>query len=368
MILWGLTGVAAAFPWMIAHDYDGCVQCHVDPLGAGTLTAYGRAQSEILVQTPWGGEVDAAGPATGFLFGAVTLPEGMLLQGEARGLLIPEPGDVRAILMQADLRAAIDVGRVVASASVGVVSEGAVGARLIRADLPVDPVVREGWVGWRPTGATLIRAGRENLPFGLRTDEHLRYTRSVTRTDTNDDQQVGVAFVGTSRQFRGEGMAVAGNFAVSPDRFRERGAVGTVSWLPVPGLDLGLSGLMLQAEADPDTLRPRRRQAWGAHVRGSPVARLALAAEGDLLLDEDGIGGVGDLGLDVEAVRGLHLKGLGEGCAPTGGGAVGRVGVAGQWFFAPHTDLRVDGLYGPLRCEPDTEAFPMVAVQLHTWL
>ena len=45
---------AAAYPWMVSHGYTACAQCHVDPTGAGTLTAYGRAQSEILLRTPAG--------------------------------------------------------------------------------------------------------------------------------------------------------------------------------------------------------------------------------------------------------------------------------------------------------------------------
>src|SRR5690242_698311 len=37
---------AEAYPWMIRHGHDGCVQCHMDPSGAGLLTAYGRESGD----------------------------------------------------------------------------------------------------------------------------------------------------------------------------------------------------------------------------------------------------------------------------------------------------------------------------------
>ena len=46
-------GAAHAYPWMIRHGYSGCGVCHVDPSGAGLLTDYGRAQSELLMATRW---------------------------------------------------------------------------------------------------------------------------------------------------------------------------------------------------------------------------------------------------------------------------------------------------------------------------
>src|SRR3954470_24712140 len=45
---------AHAYAWMIRHEYTGCNQCHADPSGGGLLTAYGRAQSELLLRTRYG--------------------------------------------------------------------------------------------------------------------------------------------------------------------------------------------------------------------------------------------------------------------------------------------------------------------------
>jgi hypothetical protein len=41
------TSRADAYPWMIRHEYNNCIACHVDPSGGGMLTPYGRGQSQV---------------------------------------------------------------------------------------------------------------------------------------------------------------------------------------------------------------------------------------------------------------------------------------------------------------------------------
>lgn len=54
---------------------------------------------------------------------------------------------------------------------------------------------REFWVGVETSGGDgLLRAGRINLPFGLRNLEHTSFVRTATQTDVNEDQTYGVAF------------------------------------------------------------------------------------------------------------------------------------------------------------------------------
>ena len=110
---------AQAFPWMIHHGYTSCAQCHVDPSGAGILTDYGRAQGEILLRTHYEAAPENPGPVKDFLFGAFDLPDVLELQADVRGLLIPDPANLEAILMQADLRAALQTEKFSASASFG---------------------------------------------------------------------------------------------------------------------------------------------------------------------------------------------------------------------------------------------------------
>src|SRR5689334_12754978 len=100
-----LTTDAHAYPFMIRHGYTSCGECHVDPSGAGALTEYGRGQAEVLLRSPplsqrpedW-----QPSKIKDFLFGVVKLPEPLVLQADSRALVIPEPGDFRFILMQAD--------------------------------------------------------------------------------------------------------------------------------------------------------------------------------------------------------------------------------------------------------------------------
>src|SRR5580692_2216384 len=78
---------AQAYPWMIRHGYTGCTPCHSDPSGgAGVLTEYGRAQSDLLLRMRYGegtesGEADRT---AGFLAGLVPLPEQLRLEGDFR--------------------------------------------------------------------------------------------------------------------------------------------------------------------------------------------------------------------------------------------------------------------------------------------
>ncbi|HEY5373541.1 MAG TPA: hypothetical protein VIK01_07625 [Polyangiaceae bacterium] len=45
---------AHAYAWMIKHAYAGCPVCHADPSGGELLTAYGRAQSDLLLRMRYG--------------------------------------------------------------------------------------------------------------------------------------------------------------------------------------------------------------------------------------------------------------------------------------------------------------------------
>ena len=47
---------AEAYTWMIRHAYNGCGVCHADPSGGEVLTAYGRAQSDLLLRMRYDGK------------------------------------------------------------------------------------------------------------------------------------------------------------------------------------------------------------------------------------------------------------------------------------------------------------------------
>ncbi len=370
---------ALAYPWMIKHGYTNCAQCHIDPSGGGTLTEYGRAQGEILVRTHY--EKTAADQTPGkikdFAFGAVTLPKPLSLQADLRGLVIPEPGNVRTILMQADVSGAVQAGIFTAAGSIGPVSEGGEAAWLTQNTAPNgwNLVSRDYWVGVTPMKGLLIRAGRIQLPFGIRSEDHELYVRNATRTDGNDQQQTGVAASYTSKKFRAEVMGIAGNFSVSPDVFRERGYSLYGSYAIKKTFELGISSLVTEAQEDIITLAPLTRQVHGVYTRASPVKSVAILAEADLMLDKSPTASTTGIAssamVDWEPAQGLHVMGIGQYCNPdlsssaapawTGGGAV-------EWFLVPRLDIRVDAFDGMLTCAAGGTPQGMGLLQAHFYL
>ncbi len=368
---------AQAFPWMIHHGYTQCAQCHMDPSGGGVLTSYGRAQGDILLRTHYGKKERDVEKESQFMFGLLPMPKNdmLLVQADVRSLVIPEPGNFRFILMQADLRAGLQLGKFSAYGSLGPVSEGGEGAWLTSNEAGWNLAARDYWVGFKPGKSLMIRAGRLNLPFGIRTEDHVLYVRDATRTNTNDEQQVGASVTFSSRKVRAELMGIAGNFQVSPDMYRERGYSGYASYSFTKTLDVGVSSLVTVAQADVDTYESRLRQAHGVYLRAAPIPSLAFMAEVDLLRSNDAGSkstGIAALGLaDWEPTQGLHVQAIGQYCdnsfkatespAWTGGGAV-------QWFLAPRVDIRVDAFHGVLSCTNGVKPTPMGLVQAHFYL
>lgn len=366
-------GSAAAYPWMVQHGYTACAQCHVDPSGGGVLTDYGRAQAEILLRTHYAEERGDPEKISRFGFGAIPLPEPLQLQVDVRGMIIPAP-TVRPILMQADARAAVQTGIFSASGTIGAVSEGAQGAWVTSNDR-WNLVSREYWAGITPAKGITIRAGRMNLPFGIRTEDHIVYVRSATGTTINDDQQLGLAVAFGNRKIRAEVMGIAGNFQVRPDDFRKRGYSGFAGYAINKRLEVGISSLYTVAALDTDTLAPRAYMAHGLFTRLSPVERLSIMAEADVTRDDrDGDVSLGVVGLgvvDFEATQGVHVLGLGEYCSAKlsePDDAVWRAGAAAQWFFASRLDIRADLGYGTVFCTPGAEPRPYGLVQAHFFL
>ena len=366
---------AHAYPWMIRHDYTGCATCHVDPSGAGVLTAYGSAQGDVLLRTRYGASrPDDDSASAGFLWGALKPPSWFLPSGAIRTLAMASKiGDSGLapdfIIMQADLRAAIVSGGFRASASVGVVrSEGSA------ASLSGRVVSRQYWLGWAfgADDAFVLRAGRIDLPFGIRQIEHTLFVRQSTRTDLNDTQQHGVALSYNTGLFRGEVMAIAGNYQVSPDAYRERGYSAYAEIAPRSNAALGISSLVTHAARDLYLRLPDTRQAHGVFARWAPVQPLVLLAEVDLVAHSatSAVGYATLLQADVEPLQGLHLIATGEnmrlGGASTSTSWSGWLGAA--WFFAPHADLRFDFQKQSLALGRTTLDVTALMLQAHVYL
>jgi hypothetical protein len=346
---------ADAYAWMIRHDYAGCAQCHADPAGGSLLTPYGRSLAEVWLRSPYGKKVEEPGKIADFMFGIVPLPEALLLGGDVRPFYLSvkpkgAPAQNRFLWMQADLQGQLTVGRVRANGSIGYAPEGALPAAITHSERD-NVVSRVHWVGvdlgedrdW------LVRAGRMNLPFGIRFVEHSYGVRQTTRTDINDQQQHGAALAYSGAVVRGEIMAVFGNLQMHPDAYRSRGGVGYLEVKPAERLAVGVSSLVLHAARDLELGTPAWRQAHAIYGRYAPFKMLALMAEGDLLfqsqpngVNRTGYASVGQA--DLEVTQGVHVIAAGEAYNPTPSDTPSTYAAWGglNWFFAPHADARVD--------------------------
>ncbi len=386
MLTW--TSQVQAYPWMIKHEYSGCNACHADPSGGGLLTLYGRAQSETLLRMQYGRSPEAEpGKEAQFLFGAVRLPDELLLGGDVRSLAIRvapngAPATNESLLMQADAQGQVSIDRVHINGSIGYAQRGALPAAVTRNDQR-NLVSRLHWVGWDldEDKQWMLRAGRMNLPFGLRNVEHTTWVRSATRTDTNQSQQHGVSLAYNGDGIRGEVMAVAGNFQVRPDAYRDRGYSAFAEWSPTSSLAFGASSMIVRAKIDLLTRTPVWRHAHGAFGRWSPAKPLVLLAEGDMLLVSrrpvgsqgatNALGYASMLQADVEIIQGLHGMGTGEAhnadtrSVDRSYAAWGTV----AWFFAPHADIRGDVVWQSLPAGPGNRVTATILMgQLHVFL
>jgi len=348
-----------AYPWMVRHEYTGCATCHTDPSGGSVLTAYGRAQSELLLST-WGASPEQ-GEASKFsdqLFGLVQVPEALTTQAWVRNgyiwnMVDGELVDHRFLQMRADVGAHVAIGAFRATVSLGYNQEEAAAyaqsAWITRADSAGNLVSREHWVGVAlAEDAVLVRAGRIALPFGLRNLEHTSWVRSETRTDLNQQQQHGVAFAYTGERVRAEVMAIAGNLQQRPDATRDRGYAGYAELVLAPRYTLGVSSSVTHAARDVGSGLPITRQAHGVFARAAPLRSVALLAELDLLaLTRSGTtnaGYTGFLQADIEPLRGVHAMLTGEVLSRPGTSESTHFGswFSAAWFPVAHADLRLD--------------------------
>jgi hypothetical protein len=373
---------AEAYPWMMRHEYVACTTCHTDPSGGGLLTAYGRAQSAILLSSRLGlpKNEEEPGKYKDFLFGAVPLPEQVDAQAWGRyAYLYTSSGgnsDGRLMLMRADAGAHLRLGMFRASGMLGAATPES------------KPLSQEAWITSNTTGwnlvsrehwlgasladdAVLVRAGRLNLPFGLRMVEHTAWVRSETRTDINQNQQHGIAASYTGEKIRGELMAIAGNFQTRPDAYRDRGYAVMAEYAIGPVAAMGLSSSVVHADADFGVRKPVFRHGHGLFARFVPVKPLVLMLEGDAIVrspkgDNPSLDVAGLLQADFEIIQGVHVVGTGELLTVSRADQT-RIGgwLSAWWFLFAHMDARVDLIH---RTAGDAPGSTALLFQLHGWL
>jgi hypothetical protein len=379
---------AQGYTWMARHDYFGCSTCHVDVSGGGLLTPYGRAQGNLLLRMLYDKE-EPEEPNTSPLWGLLETPSWLLVGGSYRHMTLYEAGEpepFRTFPMQADLYGALAFGWFRAGATVGVARVAAGSPHARRAQVTANQgddfnvLSRTHWAGAELVPAVLTaRAGRLELPFGVRIPEHTMWVRDATRTDRESDQQHGVALAYTGNSLRAEAMAILGNYQLHPDRLRERGYSAYGELKVSEWANVGLTTLMTYARTDFQSLDDEvLRQAHGATARVVPVPPLAILIEGDVLArSRRELGYVGFVQLDFELVQGLHFAATGEvldaGYRDTGDPydtlprtpGFGRPGYGGwltvDWFFLPQLEARLDAV------ARQSEPFTLLA-QLHVYL
>jgi hypothetical protein len=355
---------AQAYPWMIKHGFFKCGSCHTDPSGGETLTEMGRYEAQHLLSMNGdpNGELHAYSE---FSFGTPQ-PDALRLGGSYRHMLVytasngSTPSQTSTFPMQLDVYGSGKLGMFVFGGSVGV-AHGIVGSANVRG-AQINKELGEGWlvlsrthfIGFQLDPQTLIRAGRLNLPFGLRIPEHVLWVRAATRTDRESDQQHGLALAYNEGRFRGELMAVAGNYQIYPDRYRERGYAASAEFLAGPTNAFGVSSLVTFANEDRFTQTRRAvRHAHGVNGRFGMSPELAILAEVDALKDAGrNWGATGLVQLDDEPVRGLHWmltgevldQGAPEKGPPSLGNGEPKVGawISLDWHFLSHFEARVD--------------------------
>jgi len=368
---------ARAYPWMIRHKYVQCVACHHDPSGAGPTTQYGRDVADDALYT--GGGSDATEVTSDFLFGVVKTPGWLDLGGDVRLMALSSktrgvPSTQRLIWMQLDGDATLSFGEFVASGTLGYAPEGALGAALTRST-DNNLVSRQHWLGYRlPDTANLFfRAGRMNLPFGIRNIEHTLWARKLTRTNINDEQQYGASVYFGTDLFRGELMGIAGNLQLRPDDYRERGYSAYLEASPLSGLALGVSSLVTHRDRDTATLEETWRQVHGGFARwATPYEPLVLLTEWDYFFESSREnfhkrGLVSYLQADWEPVRGSHFLATAE--AHKIGSRERHWSYGGwlsyAWFPVPHADIRLDGIYQSLGSSAGRSGVYTVLLQGH---
>ena len=375
------TRPAHAYTWMIRHGYGGCTTCHTDPSGGETLSRYGRAQSDLLLRMRYGtasastaaGGSEQPSASSGFLWGLFEQPDWMLFGGSLRSAGLLSGSKFRYFPMQADFYGQVAFGPVRIGGSLGAakVKPGSPHARAAQVTAnqgdELNLISRTHWLGvdLGGPGDLRLRAGRLNLPFGIRMSEHIMWVREATRTDRESDQHHGAAIAFNGSHLRGELMAIAGNYQVSPDRYRERGYSLYLEALASRSVAAGVSSLLAFSKADRITLEQgsTARGAHGAFARFAPAPPLAILVEADALhLSRRDLGYVGFIQADYEPVQGLHFSATGEvadlGYQRRPGDSLGidrprrpgagepRFGgwLTADWFFLPHCELRVDAI------------------------
>ncbi len=381
---------ADAYAWMIRHDYTACSTCHTDPSGGELLTTYGRVTSDLILSMQYGtsdevdepddesSEADFGGPTGGLFWGLVDLPSSLLLSGAYRSLSVIRPSKDAAStfipVMQADAYGQFRAGDFTVGGSIGLGKAIPGASHTLKAQVTTNTdglnlVARNYYAGYDLGSEFVVRAGRLNLPFGVRIPEHTAWVREATRTDRESDQQHGLSVAYVGANFRAEIMAIAGNFQMSlkpelpyqnfkSNAVRERGYSMYAEGIAGTSFAAGVTSKVTFSQLDHVTFEEDSlRQAHGLTARYAPFEKLSFLGETDVLFRTNADAGyVGFAQADWEPIQGLHLMLTGEFLdagmefedgaqqepKPGAGKARGGGWLSLDWFFYRQMEFRTD--------------------------
>jgi hypothetical protein len=306
-----------------------------------------------------------------FLFGAVNLPDWLLLGGSYRHLnILPTGGGkFRTFPMMLDMYGQAKFGAFSMGGSIGGARVAAGSPYARRAQITANQgdqwnlISRTHYLGYDILPELTVRAGRLNLPFGVRIPEHTMWVRQATNTDRESSQEHGVAVAYVGESLRGEVMGIAGNYQINPDKYRNRGYSGYLEYATSSSATVGISSLVTFTATDRATNADLKttHQVHGAMARAGFGEKVALLAEADgIFTSRREAGYVGFVQLDTEAIQGVHVLLTGEmldqgyvtpvvgtTSAPrTAGEGKPKVGgwLSVAWFVYSHFDVRFDAI------------------------
>jgi hypothetical protein len=241
-------------------------------------------------------------------------------------------------------------------------------------------ISRSHYIGYDVLPELTVRVGRLNLPFGIRIPEHTMWVRQATNTDRESSQEHGLAVAYVGESLRGEIMAIAGNYQMNPDKYRNRGYSGYLEYATGSSTTVGITSLVTTTATDRATNTDKRtlHQVHGATARAGFGDKVALLAEVDgLFTSRRDAGYVGFAQLDTEFIQGVHVLLTGEmldqGYPHPDAGQAAQARTAGQgkpkvggwfsvaWFVYSHFDVRFDAIK---RTGEDVQ----LLAQLHVYL
>jgi hypothetical protein len=334
------------------------------------------------------GYPDGLGAITPFLFRLWEPPDWLTLGGSYRHMNIITPQSekkFRTFPMMMDIYGQLQFGSFKAGGSLGGARVAAGSPYARSAQITTNQgkewnlISRTHYVGYDITDSLSVRAGRLNLPFGVRIPEHTMWVRQASRTDRESAQQHGVSVHYFTADYRFELMGIAGNYQINPDQFRERGYSGYFEYYLNPKTVVGVSSLITSAKNDRLVLdgKSMTRMAHGAMLRAAISESVVFLAEANALTrSRFEPGYVGFAQVDWEPTQGLHFMVTGEMLDNGHSKATGvqqqpRIAGAGKpkvggwlsagWWFLPHFDVRLDGIK---RTDEDIS----ILAQLHVYL